>query len=83
VLQKLANDAAFVAMFVEEARVVSELQHPNIVQVHDFDQDEEGRYFLVMEWVDGINLEQWVSSCDSTRHTRPAAGGAPQQVENV
>ncbi len=62
VLGKLASDAAFVAMFVEEARVVSELQHPNIVQVHDFDQDDEGRYFLVMEWVEGLDLAQWVSS---------------------
>jgi serine/threonine-protein kinase len=62
VLGKLANDAAFVAMFVEEARVVSELQHPNIVQVHDFDKDDEGRYFIVMEWVDGLDLEHWVKS---------------------
>jgi eukaryotic-like serine/threonine-protein kinase len=62
VLPNLAADAAFVAMFVEEARVVSELQHPNIVQVHDFDQDEEGRYFLVMEWIDGIDLEAWIAS---------------------
>jgi serine/threonine-protein kinase len=62
VLPNLAADAGFVAMFVEEARVVSELQHPNIVQVHDFDQDEEGRYFLVIEWIDGIDLEAWISS---------------------
>ena len=62
VLPNLAADAGFVAMFVEEARVVSELQHPNIVQVHDFDQDEEGRYFIVMEWVDGIDLEGWVTT---------------------
>ena len=53
VLPKLAKDTAFAAMFVEEARVVSELQHPNIVQVHDFDQDAEGRYFIVMEWIEG------------------------------
>jgi serine/threonine-protein kinase len=64
VLAKLASDAAFVAMLVEEARVVSELQHPNIVQVHDFDQDDEGRYFIVMEWVDGVDLEEWVRSFD-------------------
>ena len=64
VLAKLASDAAFVAMFVEEARVVSELQHPNIVQVHDFDQDDEGRYFIVMEWVDGVDLDEWVKSFD-------------------
>ena len=71
VLQKLAGDAAFVAMFVEEARVVSELQHPNIVQVHDFDKDEEGRYFLVMEWVDGLDLDQWVKSFGEERTPWP------------
>jgi serine/threonine protein kinase len=60
VLPNLASDASFVAMFVEEARVVSELQHPNIVQIHDFDQDDEGRYFIVMEWIDGIDLDTWM-----------------------
>jgi serine/threonine-protein kinase len=62
VLPNLAEDAAFVAMFVEEARVASELQHPNIVQVHDFDRDAEGRYFIVMEWIDGIDLFGWIGS---------------------
>ncbi len=62
VLPNLAEDAAFVAMFVEEARVASELQHPNIVQVHDFDRDDEGRYFIVMEWIDGIDLFSWIQS---------------------
>jgi serine/threonine-protein kinase len=62
VLPNLAEDAAFVAMFVEEARVASELQHPNIVAVHDFDRDDEGRYFIVMEWIDGIDLFGWIAS---------------------
>lgn len=62
VLPKLAVDSGFAAMFVEEARVVSELQHPNIVQVHDFDLDKNGRYFIVMEWVEGLDLDTWVKS---------------------
>jgi serine/threonine-protein kinase len=62
VLPNLAEDAAFVAMFVEEARVASTLQHPNIVQVHDFDRDAEGRYFIVMEWIDGIDFGAWIGS---------------------
>src|SRR4051812_2677922 len=64
VLPNLAQDSDFAAMFVEEARVVSDLHHPNIVQVHDFDRDEQGRYFIVMEWVDGIELADWVRSFD-------------------
>ncbi|MDH5492496.1 MAG: serine/threonine protein kinase [Myxococcales bacterium] len=55
----LSQQDEFVRMFVEEARVVSELQHPNIVQIHDFDKDEAGRYFIVMEWVQGMSLLEW------------------------
>jgi serine/threonine protein kinase len=62
VLPELAHDTKFAAMFVEEARVVSELAHPNIVQVHDFDHDDEGNYFIVMEYVDGLDLEQWIDA---------------------
>lgn len=45
----------YIDMFIEEARVGSELAHPNIVQVHDFCSDD-GAYYLIMEWVDGIDL---------------------------
>jgi eukaryotic-like serine/threonine-protein kinase len=45
----------YIDMFIEEARVGSELAHPNIVQVHDFCSDD-GSYYLVMEWVEGIDL---------------------------
>jgi len=46
-------------MFIEEARVGSELDHGNIVQVHDFGVDHSG-YYLVMEWVDGVHLGQYM-----------------------
>ena len=59
ILADLSENPEFVEMFVEEARVCAALQHPNIVQIHDFDQTEDGTYFLVMEWVEGINHLQW------------------------
>jgi serine/threonine-protein kinase len=46
----------YIDMFVEEARVGSDLAHPNIVQVYDFCGDAEGSYYLVMEWVEGMDL---------------------------
>jgi serine/threonine protein kinase len=46
----------FAAMFIEEARIASQLTHPNIVSMLDFDRDDEGRLFLVMELVDGKDL---------------------------
>ena len=55
----LSHNPEFLKMFVEEARVVSELDHPNIAQIHDFDRDRNGEYYLVLEWVDGLTLWQW------------------------
>lgn len=52
----------YIRMFVEEARVGSELAHPNIVQVLDFCTDESGSYYLIMEWVEGLDLAAFVNS---------------------
>lgn len=69
-LESLADDPEFVAMFVEEARVVSYLQHPNIVQTHDFGIDDQGGYYLVMEWIEGLDLHAWCGAHrDTGRHT--------------
>lgn len=59
VLAPLSQNPEFLKMFVEEARVVSELDHPNIAQIHDFDRDRSGEYYLVLEWVDGLTLSDW------------------------
>ncbi len=57
----LAGSTEFVRMFIEEARISSELDHSNIVQVHDFGVDSGG-YYLVMEWVDGLHLGHYAAS---------------------
>jgi serine/threonine-protein kinase len=59
VLAPLSQNPEFLKMFVEEARVVSELDHPNIAQIHDFDRDRAGEYYLVLEWVEGLTLGEW------------------------
>ena len=56
--RSLAADPAFVAMFVEEARVNATLDHPNIVHIHVFGADEQGEHYLVMEWVEGVDLRR-------------------------
>jgi hypothetical protein len=53
----LPGVAGRAAVFVDQALLASELVHPNIVQVLDFDRDADGRHFLVMEVVDGENLD--------------------------
>jgi serine/threonine protein kinase len=57
VLADHSEEPKFASMFVEEARIASQLSHPNVVSVLDFDRDPEGRLFLVMEFVDGKDLE--------------------------
>jgi serine/threonine-protein kinase len=52
-----ANDPSFIQMFVEEARVVSRLNHANIVQIIDFARHEE-TYYLAMEYVRGRSLSE-------------------------
>ena len=64
-------DPSFIKMFEEEARVGSQLEHPNIVHIMDFGRDEDGGYYLVMEWCEGLDMFQWVRSFQ-----RPAAPGA-------
>lgn len=67
----LARNAEFAAMFVEEARIVADLMHPNIVQVYDFCQDREGTYFIVMEWIEGVHLGQVMTAYRRKGHALP------------
>lgn len=55
ILPEFADDQAFVSMLIDEARVVANLSHPNIVQVFELGKDAGG-YFIVMEFVNGPNL---------------------------
>ncbi len=57
-LPGLSAEPDFEKMFLNEARLAAALNHPNVVSVIDFDRDAEGRLFLVMEMVDGIDLRQ-------------------------
>ena len=52
-----ANDPVFAERFAKEAQALAALNHPHIVGVFDFGQ-AGGFYFLLMEFVDGVNLRQ-------------------------
>ncbi len=55
--ESLGAHAAFVERFHREARTLARLNHPNIVTVHDFGR-RGGYCYLLMEYVDGVNLRQ-------------------------
>ncbi|HOX43367.1 MAG TPA: serine/threonine-protein kinase [Myxococcota bacterium] len=58
---KLAADREFVGMFVNEARIASGMQHPNIVRVHDL-VNIGSSYYIVMEYLEGLDLESLVAA---------------------
>lgn len=53
---ELSQDPALLKRFRREALAASELHHPNVVQVQDLDQAEDGTPFIVMEFVEGQDL---------------------------
>src|SRR5450759_2394419 len=53
----MSRDSTFAARFTREAQTLAVLSHPNIVTVHDFGQSG-GFFYLLMEFVDGVNLRQ-------------------------
>jgi len=55
ILSHFNEDPTFVQMFVDEARLTAKLQHPNVVQIFDFDI-QDGQYYIAMEYIEGKDL---------------------------
>ncbi len=52
-----SGDQSGLVRFISEVRTVGQLEHPNIVPIHDVGLDENGNYYFVMKYVDGETLE--------------------------
>lgn len=52
----LSSDPDFVKRFEEEAAAVAQLRHPNIIQVYDFNNDDDN-YYMVLEFVPGETVQ--------------------------
>jgi serine/threonine protein kinase len=61
VLPHLAQNESFIEMFLDEARLSARLNHTNIVSVFDISKRED-TYFLIMEFIDGVNLKRVMES---------------------
>lgn len=59
ILESYTNNPEFVRLFIGEAKLVADLVHENIVQVYHLGK-QESMYYIAMEYVDGINLEQFI-----------------------
>lgn len=61
VLSPAANSmAALAERFDREARLCFQLSHPNVIRVHTWGEDQDGRHFMVMDLVDGTTLSQMI-----------------------
>lgn len=71
-LPKLSDESQFEQMFLDEASLASQVRHPYVVEILDLGE-QDGVLFLVMEWIDGMPLNQLMKAAK-------AAGGMPLPV---
>lgn len=60
----------FKELFIKEAHLGAAMQHQNLVQIQDFDRDGD-RFFLVMEYVEGLTFRRVITLCQQHGATIP------------
>ena len=68
--QNYANQKSFIENFVGEAKLVADLIHTNIVQTYQLGE-ARGIYFIAMELIRGVNLEQFSQQLDDKKRQLP------------
>ena len=58
--RRFSADATFVARFVDEARAVNVIRHPNIIDIFAFGALPDGRHYYVMEFLHGTTLQEYL-----------------------
>src|SRR5579883_3080329 len=62
ILPKFAADMRFQQMFLDEARIASRIEHPNVAQIFDLGEEHDVLY-LAMEYVDGDAISKLRRAC--------------------
>lgn len=60
--QHLAQDEVLRSRFLREAKLAIKMQHRNLAQLYDFTMDDEGNAFIVMEFIEGLTLQDLLRS---------------------
>ncbi len=71
ILPHLTEDAEFVQMFINEAKIAAQIAHPNVVQIYDFGT-VNGTYYIAMEYVMGKSLAAALSAGNARGRPMPA-----------
>jgi TonB family protein len=72
ILPHLTDNDEFVTMFVDEAKVAAQLQHPNIIHIYDLGKIERS-YYIAMEYIDGRDLRSILRTLEE-KHARLPIG---------
>lgn len=56
----LKDTSSIASRFRREAKALALLHHPNIVEVVDYGEFDDGRLFIAMEYVPGMGLDRWI-----------------------
>jgi serine/threonine-protein kinase len=70
IVPEILHDELFVRRFRQEAVITRKLQHPNAVRVDDIDEAEDGRPFIVMEFIQGKSLKKLIEQEGPLRVSR-------------
>lgn len=71
ILTAYSENDDFITMFKEEAKIASQLNHSNIVNIFDFGVDKINQFYIVMEFVHGKNLKQIIQALGNENRKLP------------
>lgn len=81
IIENKLNELAFTERFIREARILSDMHHPNLVQLYEFGSLEKNSFFMVLELIQGESVKQRIARLgkipprDAIRIVREAALG--------
>jgi len=70
ILPHLTDNDEFVTMFIDEAKLAAQLQHPNIIHIYDLGKIEKS-YYIAMEYIDGRDLRSILRTLDEQKRRMP------------
>jgi len=68
---ELLGEAKYIDLFQAESLAVARLNHHNIIRIYDIKREDDGQFYIIMEYVDGIDLRQLINASRKDRHLVP------------
>src|SRR5688500_19319268 len=70
ILPTMAEDEEFITMFIDEARISVQLNHANVVHIHELGKHDEA-FFIAMEYVPGRDLRTMIERYSRRKELQP------------